>query len=178
MTITITPIKMTQEQANWCYDVAKTYLEQSDLASFIIEELEAIDELLTIEVSTSSDDGWAPPDDDDDDSAGTIEWNVTQTLDVVDKKDDRPDVNWTSKIDADVVATISPALALIHELGHAMQFMTNKQAFRDRLANLDDEDVLLDIENTNVNTIENTVALELIEKGNHEGVRWDYHATK
>ncbi|NBF02536.1 hypothetical protein GV819_09555 [Pseudomonas sp. Fl5BN2] len=58
----------------------------------------------------------------------------------------------------------------MHELGHACQFLTNKVEFRRQLAARN----ILEVENINVNAIENTVAKELMEKNNKEGLRWDY----
>lgn len=178
MPITIIAVGMPQAEAEQYFDSAKSYLIQSNLAAFIFQQLENMPETLTIKISRNGASEWDWRDENETNSAGIITWNLSQTLATIDRQVHRPDVTWTSSVDDDVINHMTPALILLHEMGHAMQFMTNKAEFMARIPDIDfdnqDDPILLDIENINVNAIENTVALELIDKGFTEGVRWKY----
>jgi len=165
------------DEAIEIFNSAKNYLRKSDLANFLINEIERIDEVLTINVRKTLVDEWRWPEKDDVNSAGEIDWNITTELNVIDYRDRRPDVDWVSRVDDDAIARMSIALILMHEIGHACQYMTSKTEFREHIRTLDN-DVCLMIENINVNAIENTVALELISGGSIEGIRWDYRDTQ
>jgi hypothetical protein len=183
MTIRIVAHGIPQDTAEAAYQNAVDYLRQSDLAKFLIGELEGISEVLTINVyaNNSASDAWNPPAGTATTEAGSITWNLTTHVQTIEVKSDNPALSGLTKFISyfkpNVVRSMSPALVLMHEMGHACQFMTDKAHFRSRMSNLTNA-VRLDIENINVNAIENTVANELNDKGFKEGIRWDYLKTK
>ena len=179
MSIAIDPIDMDVDTAQWCFNVAESYLRQSDLAAFLIDELKSIPEVLTIRICADDPrnvgNTWTRP---EDDSAGTVRWNVKRTLIATEKVSKQPDATHFEKFlalfEPDKQESMSPALLLMHEMGHACQYMSGeKDEMFDRRGKSKTE-WRLDIENINVSAIENTVANELKEKGNLEGIRWDY----
>ena len=179
MTITINPVNMDQETAQWCFNAAENYLKQSDLAAFLIEELKSVPEVLTINITADDPEQvgntWAPP---SDDSAGTVTWNVKRTLIATEKESKKPDATsfetFLALFKIDKQQSMSPALLLMHELGHACQYMSGVKNEMFERRDKSDKEWKLDIENINVNAIENTVANELKEKGSLEGIRWNY----
>ena len=185
---------VTDQEARWCVSVAENYLRQSDLASFLWDELQRVPETLTINVhhtgSKALSNSWAPPANGVLNSAGSITWNVNRTLTATEVVGDEPGLTTWQKFLAaftpDKQALMSPAILLMHEMGHAYQFLSDQvvqeegNSFRDRLelaskrAEVEDYGPLLELENINVNAIENTVANELTAKGSPEGIRWSY----
>ncbi|MDC7813062.1 MULTISPECIES: hypothetical protein [Pseudomonas] len=178
MSITVTTSTLDQAVAQKRFDDACRYLRQSDLANFLLDELIAVKEELTVEVTNSSaadkTDRWIPPAANSTTSAGRVVWNLKSQVYAIEKQYKQPDLSNFQKFLAlfasDRVERLSPALVLMHELGHACQFLTNKAEFRKQLADKN----ILEVENINVNAIENTVAKELTAKNNKEGLRWDY----
>ena len=173
MTITVKGINgLSDEIAQSCFDLAETYLRQSDLAGFLIDELKRIDEVLTINVEAgdpiNNGNTWAPP---QDGSAGVVNWNIKRTLLATEKVADQPDATafqkFLAKFTSDKQETMSPALLLMHEMGHACQYMSGNEGDMFNAT-------VNEIENINVNAIENTVAKELQAAGNIEGIRWRY----
>ncbi len=185
---------VTDQEARWCVSVAENYLRQSDLASFLWNELQRVPETLTIHVHHAGSkvigNTWAPPAVGAVNSAGNITWNVNRTLTATEVVGDEPGLTTWQKFLAaftpDKQALMSPAILLMHEMGHAYQFLSDQvvqeqgNSFQNRLnqALAGNKTVLLDLENINVNAIENTVANELSAKGSPEGIRWDYLKAK
>jgi hypothetical protein len=116
-----------------------------------------------------------------------IEWDHTLTLDVVDKAKSRPQVPWVKdhtrrhgvlwlkKKRVDKVGTISAPMALMHELGHAHQYLTDKAGYEEEMKK---HSFIRCLEDTNCAAIENTVCQELNARGGREGIRWGYHDLK
>ena len=61
-------------------------------------------------------------------------------------------------------------VALLHEMGHAYQYHSDKSLYRAALKSKESAEPIED----NVVAIENVVILELRERGCSEGIRWDY----
>jgi hypothetical protein len=181
---------VTAQEAQWCVDVAEHYLRQSDLAAFLWDELKRVPEVLTINVHHAAPgvigNTWTPPALGVVGSAGSVTWNVNRTLTATEVVSDKPGLTTFQKVLAaftpDKQQVMSPALLLMHEMGHAFQFLSDQvvqeqgNSFRQRLTAVINGDKALrtEIENINVNAIENTVANELTAKGSPEGIRWTY----
>ncbi|MDC5853905.1 M91 family zinc metallopeptidase [Vibrio europaeus] len=145
---------ISNEQAQAHFEAAKAYLIQSDLAEFLINQLDAIPEILTINVSKSTDTTQANTWGEVDGTAGTINWNVLRVLKT-----------------RSSACEMSPPLLLMHEMGHACQYMSGQKGEMLEGLTLERRNLL---ENIDVSAIENTVANELREKGCPEGVRENY----
>ncbi|TMO57958.1 M91 family zinc metallopeptidase [Pseudoalteromonas phenolica] len=181
MTIQVIGVNgLSDLQAALYFDSAKTYLSQSNLAAFLISQLEAIPEVLTIKVevspNNSCNDNWASSQG----TAGTITWNIASRLQVTENPVSRPTAypfsHMLSTLRPQRRDELSPALILMHEMGHACQAMSgaNQDEMLNENRNQDGTLNILAIENINVQAIENTVAMELSEAGCREGIRWDY----
>jgi hypothetical protein len=177
------------------------YLKQSDLAKMMIEELEASGRRIEVYISRAGDDRYSPPSTDQ--GGGTVHWNYTKTLKTAKEVANRPHkvpshgaaaplnappthltrpgIIWGRREAASMEGYMSPALALMHELGHAYQWLTMRDVERVPHAEADsrwggapDAAARVVMENLNVNAVENTVAMELRAKGFAEGIRWHY----
>ena len=158
------------------------YLRQSDLAGGIIDGLQAQAEDITIRVGTGLQNKYLHPKEGEA-GGGTVEWDPEYALGVIDKAKARPQVPWVTNHTerhgflwlqtrgVDKVGQVSPAIALIHELGHAHQFFSNRDEYRAEMK----KGILKCLEDTNCAAIENTVCLELNARGAKEGIRWDYY---
>ena len=165
--IAIAPVDLNT--ARWCFNVATSYLRQSDMAGFIINQLQQATENITINVRRDGRSEYTAPAMKGPALGGTINWNMRGRVGTIDCADDRPAVQWIPQ-GGDRNGILSVAMCLLHEMGHAYQYLSNKEEFRALI----DEDNVIEIENVNVNAIENTVALELTGIGCVEGIRWDY----
>lgn len=67
--------------------------------------------------------------------------------------------------------SLPPPVLLIHELGHALQYQTDKAHF---LSQMRTEDGVEQLEQANVAAVEQTVVIELRDAGVDVGIRWDY----
>jgi hypothetical protein len=169
------------EEAQRYYNEAITYLRQSDMASSIIDELTALPQHITVKVGVGYSDKYIHPKPDDNITGGIIEWDPTCPLNVKDKARYRPQVSWVQDTTErhgflwlqqrrlDVVGTISPMVALLHEMGHAYQFFGDKDGYRQATRSMAKPH-----EDNVVAAIENTVVLELRARGETEGIRWGY----
>ena len=188
---------------------ALKYLRQSKLASEIIDDLESIDEILTIVVGPGQNDRYEhPPVADGSAMIGTVYWDPGLSIGVVDKvarpgdtglKPRRPNVPWVkqqrekrtiwnccgARAPVDHHGEINPKVALMHELGHVYQFLSNPAEFRAFFRNADGSKKGVGemaagkqvIEQINTAAIEQPVILELREAGYDLGIRWDYYDT-
>ncbi len=168
---------------------AFAYLGKSAFANEIITELTNITAVITIQVGLGVEPGYLHPSAGED-HGGIVRWDPGFVLNVTDKASSasgtqivRPKVPWVEQHKErhgflnlksrrlDKPGTLSPAMGLMHELGHAHQFQQNPEGFREVKRNA--RSFLL--EDNNVAGIENTVCLELNKAGASEGLRWDYY---
>ncbi|GLQ91722.1 hypothetical protein [Dyella acidisoli] len=176
------------------YQQALAYLRRSQFASQIIQDLENAPQHIGILVQANGGSEYIPPyrnrcphylD------GGLIVWNYTSTMNTTDfasndprlgpnepHRQDAPwlrEQSWGAWLMEGVfgprtrVGQLSEAMGLLHEMGHAMQYLTDAAGFQ----NLDANN-LMELENLNVSAIEATVAQELRSAGANEGIRWDY----
>jgi len=176
-----------REHPETVVNAAFDYLRRSAMARMIIDGLGAQDKVITIQVGNNVEPKYRHPKIGET-HGGIVEWNPGMALAVVDKatsksglQKTRPNVPWVDQNEErygflylfkrrlDRVGQLSPAVALLHELGHAHQFFEDPTAYRAARNET--------LEDTNVAAIENTVCLELNEAGGTEGLRWDYNAT-
>lgn len=164
------------------------YLRASDLARGIIDGIANAPEIVTIKVGSGLADIYLyPKEGSGRTSGGLVEWDPDLTLDVIDKAKARPQVPWVKdhtkrhgflwlkKKRIDKPGTISAAMALMHELGHAHQYLTDKEGYE---AEIQKNKLLRCLEDTNCAAVENTICLELNARGGNEGIRWDYYHLK
>jgi hypothetical protein len=166
------------------------YLKQSDFADFIISQLDAAEAVITVEIGTHvQKNGYRHGRD----LGGTVRWNPfkqvrtrdeiahRRSADSYKKKLRAEPQHLASQLDArgkkaDLGGVLSPAMLLMHELGHAYQRLAEPQGFQAAVGK--GKKGVREIENVNVNAIENTVVLELRAKQCLEGVRWRYQDIK
>jgi hypothetical protein len=162
------------------------YLKQSDLADFIISQLEAAKTVITVEIGGHvQKNGYLPGKG----LGGTVKWNPFKQVRTKNEIAHRRSAgSYTKKLGAepthvaeqqgakgqklDLGGVLSPAMLLMHELGHAYQRLAEPEGFKEGVGK--GRKGVREIENLNVNAIENTVALELRAAGKPEGVRWRY----
>lgn len=162
------------------------YLKHSDFADFIISQLEATKTVITVEIGGHvQKNGYLPGKD----LGGTVRWNPFKQVRTkheighrrsagsYQKKLGAEPAHVAAQVDAkdqklDLGGALSPAMLLMHELGHAYQRLAEPDGFKEGVAK--GKKGVKEIENLNVNAIENTVALELRASGSLEGVRWRY----
>ncbi len=150
MTISITSQTLSDYDAQLAYKTATAYLRQSDLANYLIDQLEKQHVKLSVEVST--DPALA---DKNSSNNGTIVWNL---LSSVPPSSDLPHVAaLLSRIPAPQKTFITSQWALMHALALACQQLNSQLNFRDADATWPwlDENVL------SADDIENGVAREL-----------------
>ena len=150
MTISITSQTLSDYDAQLAYKTATAYLRQSDLANYLIDQLEKQHVKLSVEVST--DPALA---DKNSSNNGTIVWNL---LSSVPPSSDLPHVAaLLSRIPAPQKTIITSQWALMHALALACQQLNSQLNFRDADATWPwlDENVL------SADDIENGVAREL-----------------
>jgi hypothetical protein len=169
---------------------AFNYLGRSALANDIIGDLSGMTAVITIQVGVGVEPKYRHPKVGET-HGGIVEWDPEMSLGVIDKASThrgvqtvRPKVSWVEQHEeryglfnlkkrrTDKPGTLSPAVALMHELGHAYQFQQDPTAYRAEMKKF-----VNCLEDTNVAAIENTVCLELNEAGASEGLRWDYNHT-
>lgn len=183
MSFVILPMGLTQKTANKFFDDAVAYLRDSAMARSIIDELEDLPKVITVKVGPDMVDKYRHPKPDDAVTGGIIEWDPNCSLSVVDRHTSRPKVPWVadakgggfcgmfqSSVNANGI--ISPAVCLVHEMGHAYQFFGDPEGYRAAVRS-----VAKTHEDNVVSGIENTVVLELRAAGKVEGIRWDYFHT-
>ncbi len=170
---------------------AITYLKKSKLAKEILDDIESHKQIVTVKIGPGIEDHYEHPPQTHPVWAGTVFWDPEFSLGVVDRVvhphgTARPNVPWVpnrgvwkccgkkmgTPVNEDGV--MSPKVCLMHELGHAYQYLSNPDEYREFFS----EGKTLDMEDINTAAIENTVVLELRQAGCNEGIRWDYYATK
>lgn len=176
---------------------AIAYLKQSDLAAFIIGEIEA--DPRTIKVEISEDPKWKNAFRHAD---ATVKWNPTYGLETTFTPRGRAQ-DLHGRDTEDLSGILSASMLLLHEIGHAYQWMGDKAGYEGQIAAMQEQlrsgrnlpkkgfftskkthhkqklQAMKDrgwmiLEETNVAALENTVAMELREKGCDEGIRWWY----
>ena len=144
---------------------ALEYLRISDMAKFVVDSLEDAEEKITIVIAEDSENMYAHPKGKPGSSGGIIVWNPESGLRIVNTKA----YFWNKK------QTISPFLALFHEMGHAYQYLSETEGYlkfkKEQKEKKHERNIL---EDTNVAALENTVALELRSSKKWEGIRWKY----
>lgn len=150
--------------------------EHSDMAKFVIGELKRAEEKILIAVVafegyTASD--FEPPDGDGEYDGGIIKWAALGDPTVEHQDFKKPDVPWLmEEYRSDVMRR---EVALIHEMGHVMQYLSNSALFdMSRMGRTASEARMSMIENLNVQAIEATVSRELRENGVRTAIRWSY----
>jgi hypothetical protein len=155
------------------------YLRQSNLAQFIIDQLEESPATINVVIGGHvQKNGYQPGRD----LGGTIRWNPYKRVQTESEESHRRSADSYQKKLAAVPAhladqgslagALSPAMLLMHEMGHAYQRLSNEGEFRAMVQR--GKKGVKQIEALNVNAIENTVVLELRAQGILEGVRWRY----
>jgi len=146
-------------KAEEAFRTATTYLKRSDLARFIMEQFEKSRSKTVVKVEVYPNRGggnsWEPPAWKKGELGGTVFWEASRT-------------------EAGYQQFGSAAMALMHELGHAYQYLSEKKRMRDilkpKLSALSPalkrkigsgDDFLNKIELTNTQAIELTVANEI-----------------
>lgn len=176
------------------YRQAIAYLTQSQFATQIIRDLDQSPRHIGIMVISQGGSEYVPPyarrcphylD------GGLINWNYTSVVNTTDFAGNDPrlvpgeehrqnvpwsrEQNWGAWLMEGIfgprtrVGFLSEAMGLLHEMGHAMQYLSDPGGFQ----NLHQGN-LMELENLNVRAIEATVAQELRAAGANETVRWDY----
>lgn len=142
----------TSEEFKQAYYEAVNYLRQSETASKLIDYLENSEEVFIIKEGPKSLH-----------SHGTIEWNPHEAIIVV--NNDLTPVQAYDKDGKSVRPAQTPALGLLHEMGHAFHEVTEPDAFFERQSEKNHLPYWTDKEEKKViQTIENKVAQELNEK--------------
>jgi hypothetical protein len=197
MTISIGGVGMTAFHASTLFNTAIAYLSHSERARDIIGLLVNAPELVRVVVDNNAVNEYRHP---QHGAAlnpalytgGAIFWSPTSNVLVTDYAPSpatvganaRPNVPWTRERtllgraaewlmgSRDRTGIVSPALCLLHEMGHTAQYLADPVGFQ----GLYNAGNILAMENQNLASNENVVALELTGQGYHEGVRWDYLA--
>ena len=182
MSFAVLPYQISRTEAQAAFDDALNYLGDSPMADSIIGELRNLRAIISIYVGPGLEDKYIHPKDDSDAAnGGTVEWDPDFSLSVVDKAKYRPQVRWVKnktvrhgflghkETAVNASGTISAAVCLMHELGHAHQFFSDRTGYRQTV-----KDIAKPQEDHVVAGIENTVVLELRKRGHKEGVRWGY----
>lgn len=173
---------ITQQQAEQEIQTARAYLSHSALADGILQELDDPQTpVVRIYVSRDHPSVYYMPGRGDPDG-GIVWWNPTHESAVVDRTAHRParaDYGAAGPPRGDLQERQTPAMDLIHELTHALQYLTETRRMRaiDRRWFFRERRRIRDTEQTNVQAVEATVAMELKRAGFTEGVRWDYYDT-
>lgn len=175
---------MESSSARAKFAEARLYLRQSDMARSILEELAAIPEIIMIKIGSDIEPKYRHPKVDDGADGGIVEWNPDMSLDVFDSPRERPSASWVRnkterygllwRISRQIreYGTLSPAIALIHELGHAYQFFGDRDGYRQAMKKAGSPQ-----EDNVVGGIETVVIIELRQLGHKEGIRWYYGHT-
>jgi hypothetical protein len=176
------------------YMSAIAYLRQSALAASIIDGLHASNLRTGVRIVNAGGSEYIPPYDarcQAVHTGGEIVWNASQQVPTYDMGPRNPhrDPNEGTRVRApwtreqgwgawvvewvlgprSRMGSMSPAVALLHEMGHATQYASDPAGFRNLAA-----DNLIELENINVQAIEATVIHELRAQGHPENARWDY----
>jgi len=170
---------------------ALTYLKQSDIAEMIISELERTKTKITVEIdgNAAAKNGFLVTKQ----NVPMVRWNPTYMLqtgfDIARSKGNK---GYCGMVVQNLSGFLSPSLLLLHELGHAYQYLSETKEYKDQVAAMNaaisDEAELLGsreeamlklkkegklvLEEANVAGLENNVALQLRNKGYPEGLRW------
>lgn len=187
--------EMSQLDAYKAFDDAIKLLKQSKLAREIISDLEAHSKIITVLIGPGLEDKYRHPTQPTDSPfVGTIEWDPTFSLGVIDKAKKRPQQPWVpnklekktiwnccgARAPVDEYGEINPAVCLMHEMGHVLQYLSNPDEFRG-LFRFPDGRVnhmgRMDVEDINTAAVEQPVILELKAAGVNLGVRWGYYHT-
>ncbi|MCK0148533.1 type III secretion system effector protein [Marivita sp. S6314] len=166
------------------YDAAIAYLRRSDMARSILDELQTVPEQIVIKIGPDIEPKYRHPKVDDGADGGIVEWNPDMSLDVFDSPRERPSASWVrnkreryglfwrKSRQIREYGTLSPAIALIHELGHAYQFFGDRAGYRSAMTKAGSPQ-----EDNVVGGIETVVITELRQLGHDEGIRWYYGHT-
>jgi hypothetical protein len=184
VTFSLNAVGMSAQEARTTFYAACDYLRQSDMAASVLDELGRLPERIVIFVGNDLEPKYRHPTVDDGQDGGIVEWNPTLALGVFDSARMRPKAPWVrnrvrrsgpfglGRTPVNEEGVMSPAVGLIHELGHAYQFFGDRAAYRASL------NPAYAIEDNVVGAIENVVVMELREKGHNEGLRWHYGHTR
>ena len=144
-----------------------TYLRNSDFATFLVDGLTYAAETIHVCIAKDTENGYAHPKDTDKSGAdgGYVVWNPESKTVVLNQKN----IIFKKEV-------ISPKLALLHELAHAHQYLTEKDRYVQAKAEGNSTDWL---ERNVVAAVEHTVANELNKNIKaKEGIRWEYEDVK
>ncbi len=178
------------------YGECLVYLSQSNMAKSIIDDLDDADECIGVTiVKNAGGSKYDPPYHSGCPNAytgGLITWDVGQDVRTIDyapndsfvgedKSEARPNAPWTKesgwkerlveKLFGARTRTgrLTLAVCLIHEMGHAVQYLSDPTGFQ----HLEGSD-LMELEKLNIQAVEVTVVQELRALGYNEGIRWSY----
>ncbi|PRY75101.1 type III secretion system effector protein [Marivita geojedonensis] len=175
---------MSAGEARTHFRDAVAYLRGSDMARSILEELSDLPERVMIKIGSDIEPKYRHPKADDGIDGGIVEWNPDMSLDVFDSPRERPNAAWVrnkkeryglfwrKSRQIREYGTLSPAIALIHELGHAYQFFGDRDGYRQAMKTVGSPQ-----EDNVVGGIETVVITELRQLGHNEGIRWYYGHT-
>lgn len=158
------------------YNQATKYLRQSSAAEALLNYLHGVSDITILctddtdctfyAAETVESKNWLP-------QGSLVTWNPFSTLRTADSKAHLPKGRrFRAKPGSIVVGTQSPAMGLIHELGHARQYLLKNKWFMDnynKAIDKKDNNARLLIEHDNLLTVESVVARQL-----GENVRWKY----
>lgn len=164
----------TVEQPITKYNDAVAYLRQSSAAAALLDFLSGGEEV-TLLCTTDTTSSFFPAEIVKQAGCNVrgslVTWNPFDSLNVNDIKRNKP-VGRSRVPNSNVSrGAQSPAVGLIHEFGHARQYMLKRDWFMThyRAASSGSDSDRLIIENDNLLTVESVVARQL-----NEGVRWKY----
>ncbi len=171
----------TKIEAQRLWDEARTYLSNSDLADALLEGIEGHEKVVSVVIGNALENTYRWPDwlhkkgivcksPEGKKSAGIVAWCPGLTVEILTREQRRfLFVRYTRQR----VDRISPMLALLHELGHAWQYLSENEEYVKMKTGVIQRDLTV-LEHQNVAAIENTVANELLASGRHEGIRLRY----
>lgn len=162
MSIRISSKTLSNYDAHLAFNTATAYLRKSDLANYLIDQLER--QHLSLDIDVSTDPTQANQ---DASNTGTIVWCLRST---VCQSQELPDVAaMLSRTQAEQKAYLSTQWNLMHLLALACQQMNNQLNFRDADATWP----WLDENELSARDIENVVARELSELPLPEEQNWN-----
>lgn len=167
MTITVTSKTLNDYDAHLAVNTATAYLRQSDLAYYLIDQLEKQKLKITLEVS--SDPAYANKDTSRD---GTLVWSLlSDTLISAEASDVSTLLSRPPQTQKPYIAS---HLNLLHLLALACQQLNDQLNFRDADATWP----WLDEKTLSATDIDNVVARELSDKAFPDGQNWDRLLTR
>jgi hypothetical protein len=169
--LTYNPLPNSKE----LYDEAVNYLLQSSAATGLLHFLQGHTEIISVLCMSLPRAGFSPKEWVAQYTKGVqgslVTWCPLKSIGVTDRLASKPVGRQRSPGGDAVEGTQSPAMGLIHEFGHARQYLLKNVWFMNLFNQVlkGDDEAMLALENDNLLTVESVVARQL-----GEGVRWQY----